>query len=64
MEGYVTIAEAARRLGISHGRLRFYISKGMVEVERITPRFFLIAETEVERFRAVKPVRGRPRRPA
>jgi excisionase family DNA binding protein len=51
MEGVMTVAEAARKLGLkSDGSLRLQIRRGILKAEKIG-RDWLVTEDEIERYR-------------
>jgi excisionase family DNA binding protein len=50
MEGYLTLADMAQRLGISHPTLRQQIAKGVLKAEKFG-RDWAISEEEFERYK-------------
>ena len=61
MEEYVTLPEAARRLGITRAVLWRHVKAGRLAFERVG-KWYLIAEPELERFANTPRPPGRPRR--
>lgn len=57
--GYLTVAEAADRLGISARGVRFLVAKGVVQACRVGPAW-IVPEAEVERVALERPKRGNP----
>ena len=53
----VTVAEAARELGVSIRAVQNRIRSGEMNAEKVTPRLYLIPRGEVERW---KPIGKRP----
>jgi len=65
MEGYLTLPEAARHIGISRAVLWRHVQAGHLQGVQRVGRWYLIPAAEAERFRIEKPKPGRPRkRPA
>jgi len=59
----LTVAEAAAVLGVSVRAVQNRILAGEMTAEKVTPRLYLIARTEVERWKPVgKRKGGRPRK--
>lgn len=50
-ETYITLAEAAERLGLSANTLRLQANRGSLKVERIGKRLLVTTPDEVERYR-------------
>jgi excisionase family DNA binding protein len=50
IEGYLTLQEAASRLGITYWGVWRHVKKRHLHVIRVRPNFFLISEKEFERF--------------
>jgi excisionase family DNA binding protein len=51
MKSYITLAEAAKRLGLSTSTLLTQVKRGRFKAERIST-FYIVTEREVERYRA------------
>ena len=59
----VTIAEAARELGVTPRTVQHRISTGEMAADKITPRFYMIPRAELDRWKAIgKRKGGRPRK--
>lgn len=64
MDEYLSIAEAARELGLSESALRTRVERGYVQAQRAGARLWLIPRVEVEKWRSVgrlKPWQSRKR---
>lgn len=60
---YVSVADAARLLGVSGRTIRTRIEQGAMKAEAVNPRLWLIPFEEIERWKGMgSPPRGRPRR--
>ena len=60
----VTVTEAARELGVSARAVQNRILAGEMRAEKVTPRLYLIARSEVDRWKLVgKRKGGRPPKP-
>lgn len=64
-----TVAEAARELGISENTVKGAIKRGVIQVQRMSPRLNLIAAAEIEKYRRERlgkrgGYRGRRSKPA
>ncbi len=57
----MTVAEAARELGLTVPGLHSRIRKGQVQVERFHPRMLLIPRPEVERLKRMGKLRPGPK---
>lgn len=63
MDETMTVAEAARNIGITERRVRQLIDSGEIEGTLITPRLWLVTKKSVETFmRKSPPKLGRPRK--
>ncbi len=60
MTGYLTVAQASERLGLSVRRVRQMVESGALAGERLGPRLWAIPENAVADYQRVP--RGRPRR--
>jgi excisionase family DNA binding protein len=47
----LSLHQAAERLGVSHRTLRAQAHKGVLRATRISERFYVVTEQEVERYR-------------
>lgn len=57
---YVTVSEAAQECGVSPGRMRMYIIEGRIHATALNPRMKVIARDELERFKAIPRLTGKP----
>jgi excisionase family DNA binding protein len=65
MDTHMTLADAARELGLDPSTLRYRLKRGDMRGEKVGPRTWLIPRDEIERWRHIgrqKPGR-KPRRP-
>lgn len=60
--GWLTVTEAAERLGIQPGTIRRYSSRGTIRGQRLGWTL-LFSESEISRFAAAKRTAGRPKSP-
>jgi excisionase family DNA binding protein len=58
---YMTVAEAAKALGLSENGIRDRIYRGEMQADRLGPRLFAIPVSEIERWRAIGRVRPGPK---
>lgn len=58
---WLTVNEAAQRLGVTAGRLRQFICQGRLQVVALHPRANVIPMEEFERFSQLERPNGRPR---
>lgn len=46
----ITLAEAAKRLGIAHAAVRGAVHRGSLKAEKVSPTLWLVDEREVARY--------------
>ena len=64
VDDYLTVQEAAQRIGVTAGRVRQWLLSGELRGEQVPKREnarWLIPSSEVERMAKVTPKTGRPR---
>lgn len=62
LEGnYLSLEEAASRIGISHRSAQWHARLGQLRTVRAGQKLCLVPESEVERFRQEENWRGRPK---
>ena len=59
-ERFLTISEAAQRLGVTRGRVWQFVREGRLKAHKIHPRLSLIREEDLEEFAKIKRRNGRP----
>ena len=62
LAGFITVADAAQELGISRRRVLHLMAAGILEGERLSPRFYLVDRSSVERYKHARRPAGRPPR--
>ncbi len=61
-EKYLTVAEAAERLGVNHSRVCQLLRAGRLKGQKIGRLMWLIREEDLEKFAAEERKPGRPRK--
>lgn len=62
-DGYLTVREAAQRLGVDESRIKALIKVGKLKAERFGKRMWVIKEDDFAEFEATRNTKpGRPRR--
>ena len=59
--GWLTVAESARRIGVTTGRIRQLVRAGELGKKELGPRFKLVKKADVARMAAKPAETGRPR---
>lgn len=63
-DDYLTVSQAAARIGVTTGRVRQWLLSGEIRGEQVPPQDngrWLISSQEVDRMSQIKPKTGRPR---
>lgn len=55
----LTVSVAAKKLGVSHGRVLQFIASGRLRADRVSPRLYLIDPKEIRRFASIPRPAGR-----
>lgn len=63
MDGYMSVKEAAERMGVSRQRVNVLIKRGKLGAERVSERCWLVREADLKAYMAApRDKGGRPRK--